>query len=99
MNSPDVAFAFLTLGATISGYVAPPSRLSSIRTYELEPRLWVHAIFCVEPCPQSSVVFGVVTLSAALPDTMEKGASEESTMLPLALLICTRTRAVAAAGP
>jgi hypothetical protein len=62
---PDVALAF-AIDVAIGLHVAPPSRLTSRSTALFAPRLCVHAIVCVEPTPQLTFVFGVVTVMTGL---------------------------------
>ena len=62
---PAVPLAF-AIEAAIGLQVAPPSRLTSMSTVLPAPRLCVHAIVCVEPTPQLTFVFGVVTVMTGL---------------------------------
>ena len=65
LYEPAVALAF-AIDAATRLHVAPPSRLTSRSTVLPAPRLCVHAIVCVEPTPQLTFVFGVVTVMTGL---------------------------------
>src|SRR5437899_3207456 len=62
----EPAVAAFAIDAAIGLHVAPPSRLTSMSTVLPAPRLCVHAIVCVEPTPQLTFVFGVVTVMTGL---------------------------------